>query len=444
MGRGGAGLIAAVLILAGCKSTDPKPTDRDTAGMTASRTKGADGKVPAWLEPVDKLPPSDSGDSRNFTQDGVGGRVLDAANRPVGHVYIQVEAVNPAPGTRGSVGIYSDQNGAFSTAGLRPGKAYNLTAEATIDGKLFTASVQTLIPNPNITLMLRDDLGLPPVGMLKGPTGGAFPPPPVQTDPDGNHIPPMGFGPPMPRPSDGAWSPAPSPDRTRTSPTTGAPNTPNPKPAPTSGGGIPPPDDLTFPARPVSRPENVADGPRNPWTPPPAIIPGPPLPPSYPNPTPPPAPPAPTNMGVMGAKGGFILVDTLERNWEFPTNKSGSVVLVEFMTTTCPNSQKALPILAELQSRYGTAGLQVIAIACDELPQNQRIAAVKKYAQDNNLNYSIYVEPGDVGGAIQDRYNVEGYPTVVLLDATGAVLWQGHPKQKRSELETAIKQTLGK
>jgi thiol-disulfide isomerase/thioredoxin len=142
--------------------------------------------------------------------------------------------------------------------------------------------------------------------------------------------------------------------------------------------------------------------------------------------------------------GGFILLDTLERNWEFPANKSGSVVLVEFMTTTCQWSQGVIPVIADFQSRYGSAGLQVIAVACDNLPQKQRAAASAKYAKDNDLNFLIFVEPGDQAGPIQDRYNVTCYPTVVLLDATGAVLWRGHPSKQRAELESAIKQALGK
>jgi len=433
MGRGGAGLIAAVLALAGCKSTDPKPTDKDPAGTTASRTKGADGKSPAWLDPpADKLPGSDSGDSKNFgTQDGVAGRVLDSFNRPVGNVYIQVEAVNPPPGARAAVGIYTDQNGVFSTYGLKPGKPYNLTVEKTLDGKQYSAAVQTLIPNPNITLVLRDDLGLPPLGMLKGSTGGTFPPNPTPNDSGSDRIPPMGF----PRPNDGAW--APGAEATRTMPPPIAPSTPKPNPS----GAIPPPDDLPAPTTLPHRPENVADGPKNPWAPPPVAIPGPSLPPPYPNP--PPAPPDPTKMGMSGTKGGFILMDTLERNWEFPANKSGSVVLVEFMTTTCKWSKGVIPVIADFQSRYGSAGLQVIAVSCDDLPQKQRAEASGKYARDNNLNYAIFVEPGDQAGAVRNRYNVKDYPTVVLLDGTRVVLWQGH-LDKRAELETAIKRALGK
>jgi thiol-disulfide isomerase/thioredoxin len=450
MRRGCAGLIAAVLALTGCKSTDPKPTDKDTAGTPASRAKN-DGKGPSWLEPADNRPGSDradSGDPKNVGKDCVGGRVLDPSNRPVANVYIQVEAVNPPPGSPAPVGISTDQNGAFYTRGLRPGRAYNLTAEATLNGKPYTASVQTSIPNTNITLVLRDDPGLPPVVILKGPSGGSsFPPPPSPFEQGNDRIPPMSLGRPAPRSNDEAWTPG--TDASKPVPAAIPPSSPRAPSLPS--GTIPPPDDLTAPFKPPIRPENVADRPA-PWSAPPANIPaGPPTMPPYPtNPVPQPSSPDPMKMGMSG--NGFILVDTQGRSFEFPANKSGSVVLVEFMTTTCPHSKRSIPVLAEFQARYATAGLQVIAVACDTeedpkktpINQKQRMEAAANYIRDNSLNYQVFVEPGAEAGGVRNRYNVTHYPTAVLLDGTGAVLWQGHPTQKAAELEAAIKKALGK
>src|SRR5262249_22015788 len=103
MGRGGAGLIAAVLALAGCKSTDSKPAGKETTGAAAAHaknkdTKDKDVKGATWLEPTAKLPGAETsvpkagswaGDpgSPNFnakaeSQDAVGGRVVDTFNRP--------------------------------------------------------------------------------------------------------------------------------------------------------------------------------------------------------------------------------------------------------------------------------------------------------------------------------------------------------------------------
>ena len=107
-------------------------------------------------------------------------------------------------------------------------------------------------------------------------------------------------------------------------------------------------------------------------------------------------------------------------------------MLVEFVTTTCPNCKPGVPVLNNLQSRYAADGLQVVAVLCDDVPQHQRAAAAAKYARDNNTNYAVYVEPGPQTGTVRDHFRVDGYPTAVLLDASGAVLWKGHPA-KRAE-----------
>ena len=151
-------------------------------------------------------------------------------------------------------------------------------------------------------------------------------------------------------------------------------------------------------------------------------------------------------MGTRGTatatSGKIALVDTLDRPWGLDAVKPGSLVLVEFMTSTCVHCPKVIPILKDLQSRYGASGLQVAGVLCDDLPHNDRVATAAKYGRDYNLNYALYVEPGDAG-SVRDRLGVESYPTAILMDSTGRVLWKGHPG-KKEELEAAIKQNLGK
>ncbi|MCE9564716.1 MAG: redoxin family protein [Planctomycetes bacterium] len=455
MGRHSAGLIAAMLALAGCKSTTDSKTD--PPGLLSSRakdknkdsSKDKDAKGPTWLDPVAKLPGTNTSvpkggswgdpktasfDAKTEAQDGVGGKVVDVFNRPAKNIFIRVEGVNDPPGVAAK-GIYTDGNGYFFTRGLKPGSTYNLTAEATQEGRQLTGLVQARVPNPVLTIVLREDLGLPP-SLPKGgdkPVEG-FPPPPVPADAD--RIPPMGFAPiTQPRPtSDGAYSPGAGASTPLPSPSGGTPK-PTPTPIPGSGA-VPEPDDLTAPSKP-SRPENVADGPRSPFTPPVTNIPSPPVPklPSSPFVDPKP---------VKNSRGmSFRLLDSLERNWDFPADKSGSVVLVEFVTTQCPACKTAVPILKDLQAKYGNAGLQIVAVLCDDLPVKQRAVAAAKYAKDYGTNYPVFVEPGVDPGAVRDAFGVEKYPSVVLLNSNGTVLWNDHPA-KKADLEAAIRKALGK
>jgi len=459
MGRQSAGLIAAMLALAGCKSsTDQKSADREPPSLLSSRNKdkdkNKDAKGPAWLDPVARLPGTNTSvpkggswadpnnpnfDAKTEAQDGVGGKVVDVFNRPAKNIFIRVEAVNDPPGTAAK-GIYTDANGYFFTRGLKPGTAYNLTAEATQDGKQLTGLVQARVPNPVLTIVLREELGLPPAVPKSGaaPVEG-FPPPPLPADSD--RIPPIGFAPISPtRPSssDGAYSPGagsgnPVPATIGGSPTP----TPRPRPAPSSGP-LPDPDDLISPSK-LTRPENVAGVPPSPFSPPVTNIPGPPVPtlPTLPGPIVDPKP-------VKNSRGmSFRLLDSLERNWDFPADKSGSVVLLEFVTTACPNCKPAIPVLKDMQARYGSSGLQIVTVLCDDVPVKQRAAAAARYAKNNGTNYSVFIEAGAEPGAVRDAFDVESYPRGVLLDSNGKVLWNGHPA-KKMELESAIRKALGK
>ena len=473
MRRGGAGLIAAVLALAGCKGTTPKPPDKDRgpAGIAAARSKAKDGRTPDWLDPTAKLPgagtplpkadswtdPNDPGFNAAAEVKGVlAGRVLDPSNRGAKNIYIQIESADAGAKDGAPLGIQSDAAGYFMAKGLKPGQVYNLTAKAEIEGKPLHGAIQAKTPNPTLTISLRDDFApLPSAAPIPGggpprpaapavpgvTPGEALPPPSA-----GDLIPPMGLGPtPVPaRPADGAFAPG-TGAGTRSIPPTLDPRPGSPPPGPPPVPTLPP--DPAAPPKP-SRPENTADGPAQPWKPPTVTIPGPPaspFPPSVPPlPPPTPVPGDPKKMSGAGRPAGNLaLVDTLERPWTFAANRYGSVVLLDFLTTSCPPCKRAIPTLVDLQARYGADGLQLVGVVCDDVSQKERAALAAKYQRDFNLNYALYVEPGAEPGSARDRLGVQSYPTLILLDAAGKELWRGSPFD-RDRLEAAVRQALGK
>ncbi|HJZ60320.1 MAG TPA: redoxin domain-containing protein [Gemmataceae bacterium] len=480
MRRVGAGLLAAVLALAGCKHGESKPTDKGPAGLAASKTKGKDDS-PDWLAGIGKLPgggtdvpkagtwakPGDPNfNTAKESQGVIAGRVLDPFGRPVNRAFIKIELADTPPKPGAPTGIQTKQDGYFMTQGLTPGAAYTLTAEVQQEGKTLVGVVQAKAPAPNLTIQLRDDMlvpspSLPPGAGRPGPAPGGALPPAVPASPgsgaalpqpSSDLIPPMGLNsnptvvPSVtPRPADGAWSPggagtAPIPP---TLPGTGTPGPASPmNTAPTPGTSDPP---VT---RPV-RPENIVGGPPDPFRPPAVSIPGPPVPPVGPT-TVPPIPPPKANPGEKQSSlpvrpgANFALVDTLERPWDFATSRHGSLVLLDFMTTSCIPCKQSIPVLADLQSRYGAEGLQLAGVVCDDAPLSERAARAARYHQANNLNYALFVEPGTKPGVVRERFQVESYPTAVLLDETGSVVWKGHPSAERAALEAAIRSRLGK
>ena len=441
-------MFVAVLVLAGCKSTDSKPNGKEPTGAAASRTKTKDPAQQKWLDPsagfpaqTPMSPPRTLGPipTARTSTPRPKPRTRSAARSSMpaaGPRRTSSSASMPSmdkPAARAALGIMTDQNGYFFTRGLKSGQTYNLTAEATEEGKPLVGTMQTRVPNPIITIVLREDNGQP---KARGRFRRGLPAPTGRL-----------------RAHSTAWREQSAhaatesfrcrvqsrQRRTRPVPATiGAPSA-GPGVVP-SVGPVPPPDDLANPATP-SRPENVAEGPRGNFTPPTVNIPGPPgLPPSLPNPVAPKEGPD-RNQSLVRPGANFVLIDTLERNWDFATNRSGSFILLEFVTTACPNCKPCVPVLKNLQSRYAADGLQVVAVLCDEVPQHRRTLAAAKYARDNNTNYAVYVEPGPQTGTVRDHFRVDGYPTAVLLDPSGAVLWKGHPA-KRTEIEAAVRRAV--
>ena len=73
------------------------------------------------------------------------------------------------------------------------------------------------------------------------------------------------------------------------------------------------------------------------------------------------------------------------------------------------------------------------------------MALASRYQREQNLNYAMYTEDAVEQGRLFARFADAnaGYPFVVLLDATGNVLWKGNPAN-RASLEAAIQLHVGK
>ncbi len=435
-------LIAAAATLAGCKSADKDRPARGAADP-ASRTRPADGKK--WLDGpnpgLDKVgtPPADSWadpggagfDLDREVRGVLAGFVEDPDGRKVRDVFIEVEPVGGAAGGA-PVGVQTDRQGYFLIKGLKPKQTYQLTARAKIDGHDLAGRVyaQTSTERSQfLRIALLDGLTFPAGG--QPPAGGRDLPAPVP-----------GTAPTPADPPPGAALPPPAP------PSAGAPpRDPLIRGGEGTGLPLPGPADST-PDRPRSpaappRPDLVTEGPDGAFRPPPATIPPPDPPPAT---APPPKTPATgTGRSSRAERSGaaFTLLDTLGVPREFATGRPGELVLLDFMTTSCVPCKHAVPVVKGLQERYGLRGLEVVGVTCDEADLPERRALAAAYQRSERLNYLLYTEPTAHPGKLRERYGVQAYPTLVLLDGGGSVLWKGHPKDA-AELQQVIEGELAR
>ena len=109
----------------------------------------------------------------------------------------------------------------------------------------------------------------------------------------------------------------------------------------------------------------------------------------------------------------------------------GKVVFVNFWATWCGPCQDEIPILIDMQNKYGSKGFTVVGIAMDDEGESVVAPFVAKELYEVNgqkvhINYPILIGNDEAA----DKFGgVMGYPTSFLLSRNGMQLekFQGPP-----------------
>jgi thiol-disulfide isomerase/thioredoxin len=105
-------------------------------------------------------------------------------------------------------------------------------------------------------------------------------------------------------------------------------------------------------------------------------------------------------------------------------NFEADVILLDFWGTWCAPCRKSIPHLNELQKTLGGKKLQVVGIACERAPAKDRAAKVSSAVKDLKISYPVLVSAMDGTCPVQDALQIQFYPTMVLLDRQGRILWR--------------------
>lgn len=97
----------------------------------------------------------------------------------------------------------------------------------------------------------------------------------------------------------------------------------------------------------------------------------------------------------------------------------GRVVILEFWATWCGPCRAVIPHLAELNKKYGSAGLTIISVTSEA-----KGGPVEPFVRDNNMVWNIGIDPDR---STSGTYAVTGIPHGLLIDVEGNVVWEGHP-----------------
>lgn len=477
--RRGRILIALMIgMLAGCSGANKRPDPEPPFGRSpnADFTSRPKDVIPRdniektgghWVEgpystqpPKGNAPPADSYvdplnpnfNSKNETRGVLAGFVIDPEGRKAGKLFVQVEPL-PSDGRGAPLEVETLADGSFLMKGLEPGRSYRLTTRATDGTRILSGRTYTKAPNMNVRISLIEGLTLEeskpapattnvspqPIRERGSPKDDKLPDPFYNSN-DSNVTPNQPLAVPdlstrELQPRSALPTPLPTSADREFQPTRGD--------LPETGGGYSP--TAPSPTRlPYDRPDLTTNGPQSEWKPPVTNIPR----PSTGNLMEPPPlvplrEPGRSRSQVVRPANEFVLADCQGRSRSFPSGRAGDLLLLEFMTTQCVPCLKSLPELKKLQQKYGEYGLEIVGLACDEVPYGERLEAMNRYRVNQKLNFPLLTEATKEPGALVRKFGVDRYPTAVLLDSQGAVLWQGNPTKKDS-LIAAIEEQLRK
>ena len=110
---------------------------------------------------------------------------------------------------------------------------------------------------------------------------------------------------------------------------------------------------------------------------------------------------------------------------------TGKPYILEFWATWCPPCRSSIPHLNEVYKKYKDKGLEIIGVT-DEDKQT-----VRNFEKTVPIEYTVAFDPYE---NLEKDFGIQGIPHAMIVDATGKIVWEGHPMSlKDSDIEAVLK-----
>lgn len=116
----------------------------------------------------------------------------------------------------------------------------------------------------------------------------------------------------------------------------------------------------------------------------------------------------------------------------------GRVVIVDFWTFGCYNCRNTLPALKRFDSAYRDKGLTVVGVHTPESDDEKQFDKLQDAVKRLGINYPVIT---DTNGDTWRAFDVEAWPTVVILDKQGRVRYR-HTGEGSYEMQEKVIKTL--
>lgn len=119
-------------------------------------------------------------------------------------------------------------------------------------------------------------------------------------------------------------------------------------------------------------------------------------------------------------------------------NLRGQVVLVDFWTYGCYNCRNTLPTLKRFDQTYRDKGLTIVGVHTPEFGAEKICANVQKAVAKHEIKYPVVT---DVNGDSWRAFDIEAWPTVVILDRQGRIRYS-HIGEGAYDVQEEVIKTL--
>jgi thiol-disulfide isomerase/thioredoxin len=117
----------------------------------------------------------------------------------------------------------------------------------------------------------------------------------------------------------------------------------------------------------------------------------------------------------------------------------GKVVVVDFWTSCCINCIHTLPILADVERKFAGKAVVVVGVHSAKFDTEKESDRLREIVAEYSITHPIAI---DGSMKLWNAWGIQGWPTVLVLDATGHIVSSRTGETDRAALEGVIEKTL--
>lgn len=136
------------------------------------------------------------------------------------------------------------------------------------------------------------------------------------------------------------------------------------------------------------------------------------------------APEFPADFEWVNSNSPLSLIDLL-----------GHIVVLDFWTYCCINCMHTLPVLAELEKKYEGKPVLFIGVHSAKFFNEQDKTNIEQAVRRYEISHPVLV---DSQMTVWQKYNISGWPTIVIIDPKGHIVYKQSGEGQREMIEDTI------